>query len=113
MATAATDKIPVPKPGEGEPIVFFDIQIGGEPLGRIKMHLFSNTVPKTAENFRQFCTGEHKGMGNKPMGYKGSKFHRVVFVEGDRGKGEMGREDSKCVLDDGHLAPELAGWLAG
>ncbi|KIY03624.1 uncharacterized protein Z520_00315 [Fonsecaea multimorphosa CBS 102226] len=79
MATAsAPDKIPVPKPGEGEPIVFFDIQIGGEPLGRIKMHLFANTVPKTAENFRQFCTGEHKGMGAKPMGYKGSKFHRVI-----------------------------------
>ena len=26
----ATEKIPVPKPGEGEPIVFFDITLGGE-----------------------------------------------------------------------------------
>jgi peptidyl-prolyl isomerase H (cyclophilin H) len=42
------------------------------------MHLFANAVPKTAENFRQFCTGEHKGPGGKPLGYKGSKFHRVV-----------------------------------
>jgi hypothetical protein len=50
----------------------------GEPLGRIKLHLFANAVPKTAENFRQFCTGEHKGPGGKPLGYKGSKFHRVV-----------------------------------
>jgi hypothetical protein len=41
------------------------------------MHLFANTVPKTAENFRQFCTGEHKVNG-RPQGYKGSKFHRVV-----------------------------------
>jgi len=74
----ATDKIQVPKPGEGEPIVFFDIQLGGEPLGRIKIHLFANAVPRTAENFRQFCTGEHKGPGGKALGYKGSKFHRVV-----------------------------------
>lgn len=52
--------------------------LSGEPLGRIKMHLFSNTVPKTAENFRQFCTGEHKGPNSRPQGYKASKFHRVV-----------------------------------
>lgn len=26
----ATTKIPVPKPGEGEPIVYFDIQLGGK-----------------------------------------------------------------------------------
>lgn len=50
----------------------------GEPLGRVKMQLFSHTVPKTAENFRQLCTGEHKNAQGRPMGYKGSKFHRVV-----------------------------------
>lgn len=69
---------PVPKPGEGEPIVFFDITLGGEPLGRIKMQLFSRTTPKTSENFRQFCTGEHKSALGKAQGYKGSKFHRVI-----------------------------------
>ncbi|KAL6250671.1 Peptidyl-prolyl cis-trans isomerase-like 1 [Rhinocladiella similis] len=73
----AATPIPVPKPGEGEPIVFFDITLGGEPLGRIKMHLFASSVPKTAENFRQFCTGEHKVSG-RPQGYRGSKFHRVI-----------------------------------
>ena len=50
----------------------------GEPLGRIKMELFANVVPKTAENFRQFCTGECKDPRGLPQGYKGSKFHRVV-----------------------------------
>ncbi|KAI9879171.1 MAG: Peptidyl-prolyl cis-trans isomerase H [Watsoniomyces obsoletus] len=70
--------VPIPKPGEGEPIVFFDVTLGGEPLGRIKFHLFANTVPRTAENFRQFCTGESKGPNGLPQGYKGSKFHRVL-----------------------------------
>lgn len=42
------------------------------------MELFPDAVPKTAENFRQFCTGETKGRGGRPLGYKGSKFHRVV-----------------------------------
>ncbi|XP_051509787.1 peptidyl-prolyl cis-trans isomerase H isoform X5 [Myxocyprinus asiaticus] len=29
-------------------------------VGRMKIELFADIVPKTAENFRQFCTGEFK-----------------------------------------------------
>ncbi|TGO29341.1 hypothetical protein BPAE_0016g00650 [Botrytis paeoniae] len=58
--------------------VFFDITIGGEPLGRIQFELFADVVPKTAENFRQFCTGETKNHLGRPQGYKGSKFHRII-----------------------------------
>jgi cyclophilin family peptidyl-prolyl cis-trans isomerase len=50
----------------------------GEPLGRIQFELFADVVPKTAENFRQFCTGETKNHLGRPQGYKGSKFHRIV-----------------------------------
>jgi len=59
------------------PIVFMDITVGGTEIGRIKMELFSDIVPKTAENFRQFCTGEYKKDGI-PVGYKGVSFHRVI-----------------------------------
>eukprot|EP01027_Heterolobosea_sp_BB2_P005100 GEZU01007837.1.p2 GENE.GEZU01007837.1~~GEZU01007837.1.p2 ORF type:complete len:180 (+),score=50.96 GEZU01007837.1:111-650(+) len=59
------------------PIVFFDITIGGVPAGRIKMELFADIVPKTAENFRQLCTGEFR-KGGVPIGYKGCTFHRVI-----------------------------------
>eukprot|EP00218_Dolichomastix_sp_CCMP3274_P011192 CAMPEP_0170145202 /NCGR_PEP_ID=MMETSP0033_2-20121228/16380_1 /TAXON_ID=195969 /ORGANISM="Dolichomastix tenuilepis, Strain CCMP3274" /LENGTH=174 /DNA_ID=CAMNT_0010381741 /DNA_START=25 /DNA_END=549 /DNA_ORIENTATION=- len=61
------------------PIVFFDITIGGAPAGRIEMELFADTTPKTAENFRALCTGE-KGMGKmgKPLHFKGSAFHRII-----------------------------------
>jgi peptidyl-prolyl isomerase H (cyclophilin H) len=34
------------------PVVFFDITIGTTEVGRMKMELFSDVVPKTAENFR-------------------------------------------------------------
>lgn len=36
-------------------------------------------MPRTAENFRQLCTGEYK-VNNKAQGYKGSRFHRIVSV---------------------------------
>lgn len=42
------------------------------------MELFADITPKTAENFRQYCTGETKNAQGYPQGYKGSKFHRVV-----------------------------------
>ena len=59
------------------PVVFFDISIGGQDMGRMKMELFANVVPKTAENFRQFCTGEYRRDG-VPLGYKGATFHRII-----------------------------------
>lgn len=38
--------------------VFFDVEVGGDPIGRIVMGLFGEVVPKTAENFRALCTGK-------------------------------------------------------
>jgi hypothetical protein len=84
-----------------------DVSIGGVPAGRIKMELFADICPKTAENFRQLCTGEFRQgapaqqmpwllhreyvatvakafesarfcrRNGIPTGYKGSIFHRV------------------------------------
>ena len=116
----------VPGLADGNPVVFFDVSIGGHNAGRVKMEvsdaltkravhsmgasprtrarhmshtrtasplvqLFADVVPKTAENFRQFCTGEFRKLG-KPVGYKSSNVHRVIkgfmvqggdFVRGD------------------------------
>ena len=75
-----------------------DVNIGETPAGRLKMELFSDIVPKyvasvppsrlvisfhrsmthalrTAENFRQLCTGEYR-VNSRPQGYKGATFHR-------------------------------------
>ena len=39
-------------PNPKNPIVFFDVTIGTIPAGRIKMELFADIAPKSAENFR-------------------------------------------------------------
>merc|ERR1712127_81886 len=63
----------------GNPVVYFDMTIGGAPAGRIEMTLRADVVPKTADNFRALCTGE-KGIGGsgKPLHFKGSAFHRII-----------------------------------
>ena len=61
------------------PVVYFDMTIGGAVAGRIEMELYADVVPKTAENFRALCTGE-KGTGKsgKALHFKNSAFHRVI-----------------------------------
>ena len=52
--------------------VYLELTADGEDLGRVEIELFDDVVPRTAENFRQLCTGE------PGFGYKGSKIHRVI-----------------------------------
>ncbi|KAK3177191.1 Peptidyl-prolyl cis-trans isomerase H [Lepraria neglecta] len=103
------------------PVVFFDISLGGEPLGRIKMELFADVTPKTAENFRQYCTGETKNAQGRPQGYKGSKFHRVIkdfmiqggdFLNGD-GTGSATIYGTKAFADENfNLKHDIPGLLS-
>jgi peptidylprolyl isomerase len=78
--------------------VYFDVTIDGKAAGRVVFGLFGADVPKTAENFRQLCTGEGGKTGSGiPLHYKGSIFHRVIpdfmlqggdFTRGDGRGGE-------------------------
>jgi len=80
------------------PRVYFDMELGGEPVGRIVMTLYADVTPRTAENFRALCTGE-KGVSSRGtrLHFKGSAFHRIIpgfmcqggdFTSGDGTGGE-------------------------
>ncbi|XP_041479652.1 peptidyl-prolyl cis-trans isomerase H-like [Lytechinus variegatus] len=101
------------------PIVFFDITIGGQDVGRMKMELFADIVPRTAENFRQLCTGEFKKNG-MPTGYKGATFHRVIkdfmiqggdFIKGD-GSGSLSIYGANFVDENFKLKHDAPGLLS-
>lgn len=65
--------------------VFLDIAIGPNYAGRIKIGLYSKTVPLTCENFLQLCKGYN--VRDKLIGYRNTYFHQVkpgaVVVGGD------------------------------
>ncbi|XP_055373332.1 peptidyl-prolyl cis-trans isomerase D [Condylostylus longicornis] len=78
------------------PLVYLDIKIGSERVGRMIIELRKDVVPISAENFRALCTGE-KGIGQlgKPLHYKGTKFHRVQRVFMAQG-GDIVKNDGSC-----------------
>lgn len=84
MSAAMDQNIPIGDPTDAlshhedeNPIVFLDVAVGSEEVGRITLELFADVCPRTAENFRQFCTGEYR-KDRKPIGYKDAIFHRVI-----------------------------------
>ena len=56
------------------PVVYFDMTIGGLVAGRIEMTLRADVVPETANNFLKLA----KGTLGATKRYKGSRFHRVI-----------------------------------
>merc|ERR1712020_377026 len=94
--------------------VEFDITIGGEAQGTIKIGLFGKTVPKTVKNFFQLA------QKSKPDGYVDSSFHRVIkdfmLQAGDftRGDGTGGRSiyGEKFADENFKLKHYGAGWLS-
>ena len=53
------EKILVPSnvPNPLNPILFFEIKIENENIGKIEFELFKDVVPITVENFRNLCIG--------------------------------------------------------
>lgn len=113
-------KVPLSKVAGADtnPRVFFDIKAGADELGRVEFELFSQIVPKTAENFRALCTGE-KGA---KLTYKNCPFHRIIpnfMLQGgdftrQNGTGGVSIYGNKFQdeFDNGYVAHEVPGLLS-
>jgi len=95
--------------------VWFEVELGGEKIGRIEIGLFGKTVPKTAKNFAELAKKTEVGEG-----YKGSKFHRVIkdfmiqggdFTKGD-GTGGRSIYGEKFADENFKLKHYGSGWLS-
>ncbi|KAM0825548.1 hypothetical protein ACQ4PT_069481 [Festuca glaucescens] len=90
---------------------FFEVEIGGERVGKVVIGLFGEVVPKTVDNFRALCTvciWTHAlflsilvGAGDKGYGYKGCSFHRII--KGFMIQGGDFQENNTPWLDNRHV----------
>jgi len=104
------------------PKVFMNFSIESEPPLRLVFELFSDTVPKTCENFIQLCQGSSQLVTDKgkKLAISGSKIHRVVpgflFQGGDftkmNGKGGWSIYGETFACENFELKHSEAGTLS-
>uniref|UniRef100_A0A1L8DUB9 Putative hsp90 co-chaperone cpr7/cyclophilin n=2 Tax=Nyssomyia neivai TaxID=330878 RepID=A0A1L8DUB9_9DIPT len=104
------------KPLPGNPLVFLDIRINEERVGRMVIELRKDVVPKTAENFRLLCLGTIRNASGKTLSYRGTKFRKVqrIFMAqgGDVGESIYGPtfEDENFILHHDEGAVSMANY---
>ncbi|NXJ94567.1 PPIL6 protein, partial [Corythaixoides concolor] len=87
--------------------VYLEIAIEDQPVGRLLFELFSDTCPRTCENFRALCAGGAKSpRDGRELTYKNSLFHRLVkcrWIQGGdivTGKGDRGESIYGPTFED-------------
>ncbi|XP_055539065.1 uncharacterized protein LOC129726426 isoform X2 [Wyeomyia smithii] len=84
------------------PIYYFNIEINGQPFGRILIEVRSDVAPKMAKNFGALCTGE---LG---FGYKGCSIFQcwenesIITGDFELNNGRGGRS----VFEEGFFMPD-------
>lgn len=69
------------KPNPDNPLVFLDVKIGPESTGRMVIELRKDVAPRTAENFRRLCIGDHYSENAKKfLHYKNTNIHKVQRI---------------------------------
>ena len=72
---------PFPHPVGSGPRCFLELSVGGQPVGRVNIQLFTDKTPITANNFLGLCTGSWVDEGGNEQVCKTfvkNCFHRVV-----------------------------------
>ena len=113
VAKKEADRLAGLKANQSLPLVYFDVEIKGKPVGRIEMVLFTDASPRCAENFRRFVTGEagatpptaQEGPGVSRH-FKGAFFYRIIdqFIDQTGVETASAINDAQFKDDAGGLA---------
>ena len=91
------------------PITYFDISIGGQPIGRVIFSLYTDLVPKTAENFRGYLEFSTSFL------YQ-SRIYPRCFVYWREGRRTVGKTPALCgeclSSSDQSVSERCASWIA-
>jgi hypothetical protein len=77
-------------PNPDRPLTYFDITIAAKPIGRIVFSLYTDLVPKTAENFR-LCSCNLSQTGTSHLTFSFFFFRQAHYAQARRARGSLAK----------------------
>ncbi|OQR77618.1 peptidyl-prolyl cis-trans isomerase D-like, partial [Tropilaelaps mercedesae] len=99
-------------PAVEHPLVFLDIVIGEEQVGRVVIELWEHLFPSTVANFVAIAQGTATGSTGKILSYKGTRIHKVIPNFAIQGGDAVNNDGTGSDSIFGRVFPNEGPWLS-